>query len=269
MNERPERKNFFEEIALELRYKAQYMKRARSDGSTWWKGLDDDGGSWETGDGPDSNYDDDSDSGESTASSPGGDKKTQGGQQDAGAQDDGKSPDTTNTTSPTGDMTYQCDAHPGASPATDCEHLAWSGLKPPTTVETLQPKVPTIYISGTCALGISTTGATAVTITWAHLLAAFETLNNLCVQNPIQGVRGGRAYYGVQGLQSWLNGKKKRKRGSETEMERRDSVGGVAGSEALPIGINATVWRHQEGQALQCEWGNAIRGEVVKGCESG
>ena len=152
-----------------------------------------------------------------------------------------------------GKMTYSCDANLGAPQAVDCEKLAWSDLKPPNAIETLRPETPNVYTSGTCALGISSPIAT--TISWAHLLTAFETLNNLCVQNPIKNVKGGRAYYGTQSVDSWINGK-------------RDSVGGVNGSEALPSGVNATVWMHSTANNVdvKCEWQLAMEGKDVSNC---
>lgn len=48
-----------------------------------------------------------------------------------------------------GDMTYQCDDSLGGGPEpVDCEKLSWSGLKPPDSVETLQPNVPLFYTQG-------------------------------------------------------------------------------------------------------------------------
>ena len=107
---------------------------------------------------------------------------------------------------------------------------------------------------GTCALGISS--AFPTTITWAHLHTAFQTLYNLCVKNPIRNAKGGRAYYGQQAVSSWINGK-------------RDSVGGVNGSEALPPGINATIFRHDSSSNMSCEWKLAQEGKNITMCEAG
>ena len=49
-----------------------------------------------------------------------------------------------------------------------------------------------------------------MTIMWAHLIAAFDALNLLCVHNPIKSVKGGRAYFGKQAVSSWINGKIKK-----------------------------------------------------------
>ena len=115
----------------------------------------------------------------------------------------------------------------------------------------------TLRHTGTCALGISS--PTPTTITWAHILAAFATLNNLCVQNPIKAVKGGRAYYGQQAINSWFNGKR----------VKRDSVGGVNGTEALPPGINATIFRHEATSSLSCEWVLAQEGKNLTSCGAG
>ncbi len=46
-------------------------------------------------------------------------------------------------------MVYQCDASLGGAPdPTDCEKLAWSGLKNPDAVETLEANVPKFYSEG-------------------------------------------------------------------------------------------------------------------------
>ncbi len=51
-----------------------------------------------------------------------------------------------------GDMTYQCDDSLGGGPdPIDCEKLSWSGLKPPDSIETLQPNVPQFYTQGKSA----------------------------------------------------------------------------------------------------------------------
>ena len=150
-------------------------------------------------------------------------------------------------------MTYQCDGTLGSPQATDCDQLAWSGLKSPSTIEVLNPETPNIYTFGSCALGVSSPIATQ--ISWAHLLTAFETLNTLCVQNPIKSVKGGRAFYGTQSVNSWINGK-------------RDSIAGVNGFDALPKGINATVWNHSDKKNvdLKCEWRLATEGKDITYC---
>lgn len=113
----------------------------------------------------------------------------------------------------------------------------------------------TILIKGTCTLAISS--PRAITITWAHILAAFSTLNNLCVQNPISAAKGGRAYYGQQTIKSWISGKK----------QKRDSVAGVNGTDALPLGINATIFRHETASSMSCEWVLAQEHKNLTMCE--
>ncbi len=95
-----------------------------------------------------------------------------------------------------------------------------------------------------------------MTITWAHILTAFSTLNNLCVQNPINAVKGGRAYYCQQALSSWIKGKHK-----------RDSIGGVNGTDALMPGLNVTILRHEEKSPMTCEWTLAQEHKNITMCE--
>ena len=48
-----------------------------------------------------------------------------------------------------GDMTYQCDDSLGGGPdPIDCEKLAWSGLRSPDNIATLQPNVPQFFTQG-------------------------------------------------------------------------------------------------------------------------
>lgn len=98
---------------------------------------------------------------------------------------------------------------------------------------------------------------TPKTIAWAHLIAAFETLNMLCVQNPIKRVKGGRAYFGKQMVSSWINGKTKRD-------STTDEI--VSATEALPQGINATLFRHDAKSKMACEWTLAEEGKNVSSC---
>ncbi len=155
-----------------------------------------------------------------------------------------------------GKMTYLCDGNLGEPQPVDCEKLSWSGLKAPDVIETLKPETPAVYTSGTCAFGVSS--PVALSISWAHLLTAFETINTLCVQSPMKTVKGGRAYFGAQSVDSWINGK-------------RDSVGGVNGSEALPPGVNVTVWKHGIVRNVDpvCEWQLAMNGKDIRQCEKG
>ena len=304
-HEMPARKSYFQELANDLREKAMRMTRGRSDGEKWWTGLDedydDDDSAW--GSMPyDTDDDDNSPAGndaESTASSPAkkkGDDSDGDGERGKGKSEEGQKKEAAGgaSTAPL-DMVYDCDGTLGSPTALDCEKLSWSGLQPASTTETLIPGQPKIYTQGTCALGIST--AIPTTITWAHILAAFETLNTLCVQNPLKAVKGGRAFFGQQhqqqgvtaGGSGWMGGRRRTKdkrdgwwtwmwasSSSSKSKGKRDQVGDVSGAEALPAGINATVWRHggagtaeeegEEAGRLQCEWAKAVAGLDVSGC---
>ena len=143
---------------------------------------------------------------------------------------------------------------PGVGPdPIDCEKLSWTGLpgsSNPTSLLTLEnPSIssnssigkPLLFTYGTCTLAVfatdsqfltpshtssqapsprPTTLATnptqkVTTISWTHILAAFETLTNLCVANPLypQRSRGGFAYWSQQGqsVGSWIQGKRRKR----------------------------------------------------------
>ena len=226
----------------------------------------------------------------------------------------------------TGEMTYLCDSPSngagggggggGTGPdAIDCEKLSWAGLPGSSDLDASISLTgadsengggdngtdssgerlgkPQMWSQGTCTLAVASSIPGTTTIRWANVLAAFETLTNLCVANPVVGgSRGGSAYWGRQSLGSWIHGKKGRKRrrrrrrrdggavvveGEKEEGDdggdlvgkdivERDSVGGVDGSMALPKGVNVTVFR--SGQA-QCEWVLAQEGKDGDMCNKG
>ena len=210
---------------------------------------------------------------------------------------------------------------PGVGPdPIDCEKLSWTGLpgsSNPTSLLTLEkPSIssnssigkPRLFTYGTCTLAIfatnpqflnpSRTSSQApsptssilatnptekvTTISWIHILAAFETLTNLCVANPLypKRSRGGFAYWSQQGqsVGSWIQGKRRKRTfgrrrliGREekerqeggggwwrigstwrkdeeaqvtgAKLGRRDGVDGVDGAMALPEGVNVTVFK--------------------------
>ncbi len=72
-------------------------------------------------------------------------------------------------------------------------------------------------------------------------------------ENPIASAKGGRAYYGQQTISSWINGK-------------RDTVGDINGTEALPQGINATMFKHDSRSDMNCEWVLAQEGKDITMC---
>ena len=119
---------------------------------------------------------------------------------------------------------------------------------------------------GTCGFGVSSLAPT--TIMWAHLIAAFDTLNMFCVQNPISRIKGGRAYYGKQSVSSWINGKAKRNVSSREYDDDDDDGTTVNATEALPPGINATIFRHDAGTEMACEWSSAVERKNVSSCWS-
>ena len=248
----PAKSNFFYDITKTLH--DRFLDMSRGGYIPWWAMLDPgSGGSADTV--QEGEMDD-------TATSKDNSKEDLSKQGGGGGSQEGGDPQGGANDTDVGDMTYACDSALGGPDPKDCEQLSWSGLKAPDAVEAFKANVPNFYTQGTCAFGVSSPIAT--TLTWAHILAAFGTLNNLCVQNPIKAVKGGRAFYGQQSVSSWINGKR-------DVIGERDAVGGVNGSEALPQGINATIFRHDAvaDSALKCEWAMAAQGQNVNGCDVG
>ena len=65
----------------------------------------------------------------------------------------------------------------------------------------------------TCTLAIS--AAIILVLSWAQIRTALATLMSVCVQNPTQPARGGRAFYGHPSPQQLSERKWKRQRQSE------------------------------------------------------
>ena len=55
------------------------------------------------------------------------------------------------------------------------------------------------------------TAAAAVTLSWAQIQTALDTLLNVCVRHPLLRARGGRAYHGQRPVQ--LSGRRRRDEG--------------------------------------------------------
>lgn len=80
----------------------------------------------------------------------------------------------------------------------------------------------------------------------------------VCVQNPIKTIKGGRAYYGRQAVSSWINGKTRRSAATDA----------VNGTESLPPGINATIFKHDPRSKIACEWTLAGEGKNLSSCRT-
>ena len=156
------------------------------------------------------------------------------------------------------DLTYECDPKLGHPKEVDCAHVEWEELGADADVVALVPAIvktiasrrsanPTsppelTAVIDTCNVAIG--AAIAVTLSWAQIRTALDTLLNVCVRHPLLPARGGRAFYGKQPRQ--LSGKTRRDEeltGSiRLLMSSYDILIHVEiGLNALPFGVNLTV----------------------------
>ena len=122
---------------------------------------------------------------------------------------------------PASQMVYTCDAKLGAPSPTDCAQLAYSGLGPPSDTITIGPGSATKFLSfKTCHAAV--TALATITLTWAQISAGLNTLIDTCVEHPLRGSQGGRAFYG----------------GPPKTMGRKRAATAVTGLNALPPSVN-------------------------------
>lgn len=210
-----------------------------------------------------------------------------------------------------GEMTYKCEnkSDSNSSPAggsggqgpdpIDCEKLSWSGVpgsSDPDSKITLSDeggsggaRIPQFWTEDTCTLAVSSSLPGPTTIRWAEVLAAFETLTNLCTTNPVLGrSKGGSAFWGRQRVRTWIHGKrrKKKKRGvrgngedgrkeeeEEEEAEKgkrglleRAGLAQINGAMALPKGFNVRIFRAGVPAEAGCQLVVAQEGKNVSLC---
>ena len=155
-----------------------------------------------------------------------------------------------------GEMIYTCDANLGAPSSNDCSQLVYSGLGPPSDSVTISPGLGTKFLSfKTCNVGI--TAPTTVSLTWAQIQTALNTLIDHCVMQPFLGSQGGRAYAGTVPT-SKVN---KRRKGRE-----KRSTSPLSGLNALPRGVtmillkqDSTVSKDPAVELKSCTWMQALR----------
>ena len=124
-------------------------------------------------------------------------------------------------------MVYECDAKLGTPASADCSQLEYSQLGPPSDVITVGPGLDKVLSLKTCHVGIS--ASAKLILTWDQIRVAVDRLINQCVLHPLKPAIGGRAYYGVQPLQS-VHGRRGQK---------RDTLNGL---NALPPHANITLY---------------------------
>ena len=158
------------------------------------------------------------------------------------------------------ETTYECDASLG-SPA-DCSEVEWNLLGPggaQSDTVTVGSGAVTFLHSNTCYLAIS--AFTSLVLTWEQIRAAATTLISVCTQNPWQAPQGGRAYGGPQP-----------QRTSGRSRERKTRVPSVNSLNALPRGVNVTIFKQQEpwiNQAAElksCAWKAVLKQTPTSPC---
>ncbi|MCJ1229777.1 hypothetical protein MMC12_006447 [Toensbergia leucococca] len=155
---------------------------------------------------------------------------------------------------PVSEMTYVCDANLGSPAVVDCNQLQWRRLGPASDSVDLRPAEPKFFSTNSCSLVIS--AITMLSVTWGQLQIALETLMNSCIENPLRGPQGGRAYFGAQA--SSTNGK----------VSGTSSHEVLTGLNALPPYVNMTIFAHSGSSNLSCEWQAVRNGIALSTCET-
>ncbi len=157
-------------------------------------------------------------------------------------------------------MTYQCDASLGSPARVDCEKMLYQGLgRAGAGTVNLGPGKTKIFLEGECAVGVSS--LTPITIAWSQIVTAFNELVEQCIESPWTAY-GGRAFHAIQSTDSLLMGLA----GIPSGLGKRDGANFTA-SDALPAGVNVTIWKHT-GRAANatCEFRAARDYKTVNGC---
>ena len=93
------------------------------------------------------------------------------------------------------EMTYECDGGLGSPSLTDCAQIESSQLGPLGDTVALRPGATTFLHINACYFAISATAS--LVVNWRQIRTALLTLMNVCVRNPLQPPKGGRAHWGA------------------------------------------------------------------------
>ena len=154
-------------------------------------------------------------------------------------------------------MNYECDDGLGSPASVDCADVEWNQLSPSPDILSVGPGVLFLH-SKSCFLAIS--AAISLTVTWKQIRAGVAALLNLCINDPLQVSRGGRAYF--QSQQIPVSGKHK----------RQAKI--VSGLNALPPHLNITIfeqsesWTNPNEELNTCTWKAVLSGRPVTSCNS-
>ena len=118
---------------------------------------------------------------------------------------------------------YSCDMNLRSPIPVDCNHLQHSELGSSGDSITVGPGATKALVLKTCNVAVS--ASIMIVVTWGQIKAALDTLISICVMNPSQPARGGKAYYQIQKPQP-------------PALYARDTITGL---NALPPHLNVTL----------------------------
>ncbi|KAL9592043.1 MAG: hypothetical protein Q9179_007113 [Wetmoreana sp. 5 TL-2023] len=151
------------------------------------------------------------------------------------------------------EMEYTCDNKREGPAVLDCLKLQYHGLGKGTF--DLGQGETKFFDQDTCALAVSANRP--LTLTWEQISAAFDTLLNLCVDQPLLfSSKGGHATFSAH-PDFKLFGRKRRK------LKRDDAVTGL---NSLPEGAIMNVWKHAENANMACELRAVLKGQPMGQC---
>ena len=171
------------------------------------------------------------------------------------------------------EVTYECDSDLGNPIADDCLILQYQHpgsesdtITVPSNTESKLLSYRKLSLlaflldyadlshSESCHLAIS--ASVAITLTWAQVQAALDTLMNMCIQHPLQASVGGKAYYGPE---SQLDGRQ----ASVTVAQSN-----LTGLNALPPYANITLFTVDASASEDCTWQAIVDNLPVTTCDT-
>ena len=130
-------------------------------------------------------------------------------------------------------MAYSCDAKLGSPTAVDCNKLSYSELGAPSDSVAIGPAPGAGKTLSLNSCHVAITSVTKVTLTWAQIRAALDTLIDSCVADPLHAATGGVASAGPRKqVKVGIGGLKKKRRKRDTQ---------ISGLNALPPGVKITI----------------------------
>ena len=127
------------------------------------------------------------------------------------------------------EMKYRCLDNVDGPAAVDCAKIQYQGFGDGTI--DLNAGETRYFSQDTCAVAVSATKS--VRLDWHQVSAAFTTLFEFCVDNPLLPPKGGRASFGAN-LASGIFTRNAKRKGKED----------ITGLNALPDGSIVSIWKH-------------------------